>query len=101
MNTGRILVEALAHSKQRREEDNKRLAEIYSTTFRTRCGLLVLSDLLAAYGFDENGIERPTVKTGGTFEDAARIDGSKEVVRHILANAGFRISFDEPTAKKT
>ena len=56
----------------------------YKRLFSTDDGKAVLEDLLARYGFDENGVERIGVRPGQTHADLALIEGMKEVLRYVL-----------------
>jgi hypothetical protein len=75
-------------NRQKRDIERRRLEAAYGRVFGSDEGHWVLEDLFFRYGFTAEGIERPSVLAGESHADAARRDGMKEVVRHILRMCG-------------
>jgi hypothetical protein len=80
---------------ERRRLGAERLRGQYAATFNTLSGHVVLGDFFARYGFDAEGVERPSCIAGEGHVDAARRDGQKEVVRYVLRMCGARCVLPE------
>lgn len=66
--------------------DHKDKIKAYKRLFSTDDGKTVLEDLFSRFGFDAEGVERPSVRIGHgqTHADLATLEGMKEPIRYIL-----------------
>jgi hypothetical protein len=66
------------------QEKAKQLRIEYRKVFTSESGKAILADLFGRYGFDAEGVERPSARAGMRAEDVFLADGMKEPVRYIL-----------------
>lgn len=76
-----------AEIEQHKAEKARReaiLRKSYFDVFKSDGGKAVLADLRLRYGFESDGVERPSARIGMRAEDVFLTEGMKEPVRHIL-----------------
>ncbi|EIQ00868.1 hypothetical protein OpiT1DRAFT_05425 [Opitutaceae bacterium TAV1] len=78
--------------EQAAREHAEKMRNAYCRMFASDHGKLVLADLLAKYGFTEDGIENPSYLPGRDAAEVAHKEGMKEPIRHILAAIRSRLS---------
>lgn len=77
-------------------QKQRQLRISYGMVFGSEHGKVVLADLKARYGWDGD-IERPSYRTGMTFDQVANVEGMKAVVRYVMA---MQVVQDEDTKPK-
>jgi hypothetical protein len=75
-------------AKARLDAKAAEIAAAYRSVFNSRAGRIVLRDLWRKAGHDpETGLENPNITMN------PQLEGAKEIIRHVHAWAGFKISF--------
>jgi len=98
MNTPKQETHEQLQSRLKQEGDQRRID--YRFIFNSEKGQVILKDLRGRYGWRKGGdIESPSYGIGSSPADVAFIEGSKEVVRHILAMTEQETSTDPKSTR--
>ena len=82
-----------------RESQQKQIRTSYGMVFESEHGKTVLSDLMANFGFDLDGIEAASAIPGLRSEEVWLREGCKQPIRHILKRLKASKA-EKPTKKK-